>query len=117
MKLLREFVKSVLTESTSIDDEISFIRDWFKDHRDVFSGAFVVGSWANQDSRRMPDRNGDNSSDVDLMVVPVDRSYDLLLHAWDLAVRFEKEWNAKFTRKLHINVDEVIGNVKSIKVF
>jgi hypothetical protein len=96
-----------------ISDEVAFIRSFVDRHSDLFEAAFIVGSWAMQDPNRPPDRRGPNTSDIDLMLVPVTRSPD----AWDAAVGLERAWKGRFKRPLQLNVDEVIGDAKRVQVW
>lgn len=108
---LRQIIYEVVVEEV-LANELKFIRSFVLKHNDVFEAAYIVGSWAKQAKSRMPDRAGLNSSDIDLIIIPYQRSIDM----WDLATEFEREWSSLFVRKLHLNLDEVIGDASKIRI-
>lgn len=76
----------------------------------------VVGSWANMDPARLPDRHGVGTSDIDIMLEPKpDSSWrnSNRQRVWELASKLETT-GSRSGRKVHVNVEPVLGGAKSL---
>ena len=107
-----------------ISSELEWIKSKLSAHNrdpknDKFEAADLVGSWATQHPARMPDRAGSGTSDIDLMLVP-NRSVGSTGFRgshWDFAAKLEREFKSRFHRKIHLNVDRVLGGARFIRVW
>lgn len=102
----------------NIDKEIAIISDELNKHKDTFESAYIVGSWAAMDPRRMPDRHGPKTSDIDLMLQEKWKLHgNSIMEAWDVAAKLEPMLTKKLGRPVHLNVAPVSGGNPSKKIW
>src|SRR3990172_119237 len=92
---------------SKIEKDVRAIREELDKHLDLFSKASIVGSFAEQNLTRLPDRGG-KTSDIDLMVEPRGGPSKRSSKHWDVLSKIQIE-SRKRGREVNPNLEPAIG--------